>query len=814
MKKQKTTNTAKKAAAVLLHREALQNLLRQEQRPLKLDQLLRLLHLPRHFRRELRDMLDSLRAEGNAVRSSGGGWTHAVRCRSITGRYCLTRSGSAFVTPENTAFRSIGDIFVPAFLSGGALHGDRVRVAVTPGRHGRHTEGQVIEILERGVLELPVRVVQADGNICRCHPVDLRFPFQVHAALDGLSLRPVAGEFFLVRLLRQESAECWEGELLRRYGAENDVQIQEELVKLNHQVPRDFPPEALAEAAALRPLVPAAAGSPAQTPQHSSSCIPPCPAVKAEKCPAGRGGISPSGAHLHRDNASDGAALYAAATAESRPAAFARREDLRALPLVTIDGEDARDFDDAVCVERQGNGWRLWVAIADVTSYLRPRSALDKEALARSNSWYFPRSVEPMLPERLCNDLCSLRQEEDRPALVIELHLDNRGQVQKNRFHQAFIRSAGRLTYTQVQRALQGDAQARQSLLDLPRGALVWPMLEVAAELAALLLQNRDTRGCLDFSLPEPAYRFAADGQLLAITRRERLFTHQLIEVFMIAANEAVARFLDAQDLPFLYRVHPAPEQDRLDALFRSLTALCPDLLPPAPNARTLASILRNTAASNIAFPVARLILRTQAQARYQPENEGHFGLALTHYCHATSPIRRYADVLVHRALKRKLGMDSAEIPAGKRLYIIADQLNRRERAAMETEREMARRLAVLALRGREGSMFTGCISGVSDAGVFVELDGMPIEGHIPMRALGKDYFFLDTTRQELTGERSGLRWCLGQRLKLRLRLVDPVRLDILLEPVTPHIPPRQKSSPTQYTQKRLRWRRAFAPGS
>lgn len=707
---------------------ALRECFRTLQRPLRLDDLLRVLHLPRRDKRELEARLRALADQGQLLRLRGGVWVAADAVRTVTGRYVVQRNGAAFVTPvEEKRGRSgnrapEGDIFIFPAQAGDAWHGDLVRVALLPGRRGKSSEGRVLEVLERGQTELAVHVVRPEGAFFFCKPADPRLAFSVQVSVDGLPQRPNVGDLLLVTPEERLASDLWRATARTDFGREDDVAVQERLVKLNHQVPLEFPPRVAAEAAAF-PANPA-------------------------------------------------------------PEELRDREDLRAVPFVTIDGESARDFDDAVHVERLSNGWLLRVAIADVTHYVRPGSALDREALERGNSWYFPASVEPMLPEALSNGLCSLNPDVDRLVMLAEVAFNETGTPGRTRFGAGVIRSAARLTYDQVRRAiLDRDAAARDAVAGTPRGADVLSMLEQAEGLARVLAQARTDRGSLDFDLPEPEYIFDDAGRIRDIRRRERHFGHQIIEEFMIAANEAVARFLEQKRLPFLYRVHPEPEAARLDGLFRTLasTSLA-HTLPARPRARDLQAVLREAHGGPQEFLIGRLALRTMPQARYQPENEGHFGLASACYCHFTSPIRRYADVIVHRALKRALGLDGGPIPTEHKLQMIADQLNRRERAAMDAEREMARRLGTLVLRDRVGEIFEGTISGVTDFGFFVELDAMPVEGMVRIADLGDDYFEYDQERQELIGVISAVRYRLGQRVKTRLAEVHVGRLEITLE--------------------------------
>ena len=500
------------------------------------------------------------------------------------------------------------------------------------------------------------------------------------------------------------------------------VREHEHLVKLNHGVPMDFPPKVLEEAARFPDA--------------------PC----------------------HAD--------------------LAGRTDLRDIPFVTIDGRTARDFDDAVHVEaREQGGWILRVGIADVTHYVRPRSALDREAFERGNSWYFPTSVEPMLPKNLSDGLCSLNPNVDRLVMAAEIRFSENGTPDDGKFYPAVIRSAARLTYGQVWRVLEdGESSDACALSSAARGEEILASLRQAKALAECLSQVRSRRGALDFDVPEAEYVFDAHGGIAEIKCRERNFAHRIIEECMIAANEAVARFLEKRGCVFPYRVHPEPEEGRLRDLFDVLKSTeAARAMPPHPDARSLQSILESVRGTEQEYLVGRLVLRTMQQARYGHENGGHFGLASLAYCHFTSPIRRYADILVHRALKEALGMHEGRSLAEHKLERMSDKLNHRERDAMEAEREMARRMGCLALSSREGETFRGVVSGVNDFGIFVELADMPVEGMVRVGDLGDDYYAYDPQRCELTGVARGRCFKLGQSLQVRLRYVDMIRLEIRL---------------------------------
>ena len=709
-------------------------LLRKVRHPLRLDDLLRMLDLSRRDKKALEASLYGLEAEGRLVRLPGGKWTDVGQARLVSGVLSVQRSGAGFVTPERTAGQGRvpqADIFVhPTFL-GDAWHGDRVEVALLPGRRGPNPEGRILRVLERGSNELTVQIVRKGERGLIARPVDGRLDFRVEADVSGLPLPPAKGELLVVapecRIGNSRGGELWRAKALRNLGREDDVDVQEQLVRINHQIPLEFPPNVLAEASGLEPQPGFAPEAPPRSVlPHTSS---------------------------------------------------AELQDLRGLPFVTIDGEDARDFDDAVCVLEEEKGSSLWVAIADVSRYVRPGSALDREARERGNSYYFPASVTPMLPEILSNDLCSLRPNEERRVMAARIAFDAMGHPQKSVFFPGVIRSRARLTYEQVHQALElHEAGARAALGEQ------LPMLELARSLAEVLRRGRLERGSLDFDVPEARFVTDADNRVVDVRNRERFFSHRLIEEFMLAANEAVARFLTEKGLSFPYRVHPEPDPERLEALFRTLAATGLADVPQTAPASALKGLIEASRGTEREFLVSRLVLRSMMQARYAPELGPHFGLASPCYCHFTSPIRRYADLLVHRALKQALGMPGMPPLRGQKLLSACDQCNNRERAAQEAEREIARRLGCLLLRDRVGESFAGVIAGVTEFGFFVALKERPLEGMVRLDSLTDDWFTYDAARQELLGERTGRRLYLGQLVTVRLLEVNVGRLEITFE--------------------------------
>jgi ribonuclease R len=468
------------------------------------------------------------------------------------------------------------------------------------------------------------------------------------------------------------------------------------------------------------------------------------------------------------------------------------RRDLRSLPLVTIDGEDARDFDDAVYVERvQGakkqSLYRLVVAIADVAHYVRPGSALDDEAARRATSVYFPMQVLPMLPERLSNGICSLNPDVDRLCMVADLVLDGKGETKSAEVYEGVMRSAARCTYTEVARVLEGEkVPGRERFRDA---------FELMAELQAKLTAMRRRRGAIDFDLPEAKIVLGDDGQVASIEKRPRNRAHRVVEEFMLAANEAVARWFGARDLPTIYRVHGVPDEEKLDAfleLARTHGFEVPDS-PPDPKA--LNELLERFKGHAQQRALNQLLLRAMMQAVYSPENIGHYGLAAEHYLHFTSPIRRYPDLVVHRLLKEEWGR-RAEGPGGRepkasvppprsapRLVEMAALSSERERAAMEAEREIASYYAALFMKDKIGEVFDGVVAAVVEFGLFVELERWFVEGLARVEDLGEG-FELDPVLHALVQPATGRSFRVGDRVRVEVVSSSPARRRIELRVV------------------------------
>ncbi len=603
------------------------------------------------------------------------------------------------------------------------MHGDRILCSITGlDRRGRPT-AQIVEVLERAVSKVVGRYLER-GGVAFVVPDDPRLGFDV--VLPGTAApRPSPGQIVVARIVEppQDGAPPV-GVLERVLGEAGTPGMAAEIAIHSHDLPYEWPPEVLSEIAGLPD--------------------------------------------------------------DPGPADLAGREDLQALPLVTIDGPEARDFDDAVYCAPAGSGWRLIVAIADVAYYVRPGSALDAAARRRGTSVYFPNRVLPMLPEVLSNGLCSLKPERPRLALVCDMQIDRHGEVEASRFYRAVIRSHARLTYQDVERFIAVPETGQGRAAD--GGDKVGASLSAFHRLWQAFDRQRRRRGGLDFDTREAKILFAEDGEVADVVVAERLIAHRMIEEAMITANVCAARTLLAAEIPALYRVHHPPPPVKLETLVPFLRAQ--GLKPgwqktPAPaDFAALADVVRDRPNHQL---VHAMLLRAQALAVYLPQNEGHFGLALDAYCHFTSPIRRYPDLLVHRALLQHIGGRAAGVVSAEGLGDLAEHCSFTERRAEEAERQVKQRLLCVYLKGRVGEVFSGMVSGVAGFGLFVELAEPPASGLVHISTLPGDYYHFDPLAQHLKGERRGRVYRLGDAVRVRLAAVrledDKIDLE-LLEPV------------------------------
>jgi ribonuclease R len=600
------------------------------------------------------------------------------------------------------------DIYLPPREMREAMHGDKVAVRIARTDERGRAEGKLVEVLARNTREIVGRFVRESG-IGFVIPDNRRFSQSVAVPPAGAKgVKP--GDIVVVELTEPPSRDTQPiGRVIENLGEGGAPGVETEIAIRAHGLPFRWPDEVLAEAEAWGDRV--------------------------------------------------------------RPSAKRDREDLRELPLVTIDGADAKDFDDAVWCEPDGSGWRVIVAIADVSAYVPPAGALDGEARERGTSVYFPRKVIPMLPENLSNGLCSLNPGVDRLCMVCDMRVTSGGKVREARFYEGLMRSAARLTYDEVAGILvEGDAELRR------RHAKVLPQLEHLHAVWRVLARARERRGAVDFDLPEVAMVFDPKGHVARVEPRHRNDAHRIIEECMIAANVEAARFLEKHKVPALYRVHAPPEEDRLGALKEFLGAFGLSLptrerLEP----KHLSALVREVAGRPDADLIETVILRSMSAAAYQPDNIGHFGLALERYAHFTSPIRRYPDLLVHRAIRHILrGGKPDDFTHGKQeMEGLGRHCSATERRADEATREAMDWLKCEFMLDRVGEEFDVIVTGVVDFGLFVQIPEFQIDGLVHISSLGGDYYQRDPVHQRLIGEHTGRVFRLSDPLRVRLLRVS-----------------------------------------
>ena len=606
-------------------------------------------------------------------------------------------------------------VFLPPPEMKGLMHGDRVRIEVRSDGQGRYS-GQVLGVVERGVQAFLGTLESASRGLT-VRAADQRLALSCAVTENPLDAR--AGDWVIARVLKYpKDSQPGEARIEQRLDPERPVQMATEAAIARFGLPVDFTASALREAA------------------HWGKSV-----------DAGEA---------------------------------AQRIDLRALPLVTIDGEDAKDFDDAVYAERlTGGGFRLLVAIADVSHYVRPGSALDTEARARGTSVYFPTRVLPMLPTALSNHLCSLEPQVDRLCMVADMRISRRGVLEDSRFYPAVMRSAARLTYRQAHDALFLGVPAARTALGSVLESLL-PLVDVYHALQAA----RRRRGALEFDAPEAEFVIENGERVRAIEFVSRNDAHKLIEECMVLANVAVAQELRTQRQPALFRVHAPPDEKKLDQLRTTLRVLGIELQLPDPvKPSDLAAIAPRVRDAESRPFVESLIVRSMAQALYQPEPIGHFGLALKDYAHFTSPIRRYPDLLIHRALRARLGLlDAASLPNAQQQAALGVDLSRLERRSDEADRYVGTFLKCVYLRDRVGQTFDGLITTVMEFGCFVQLLTLGVDGLLPLASLRDDNYQMARDGGQWIGEHSKRRLAPGVRLRVIVAAVKPVEGLIDLE--------------------------------
>ncbi len=650
--------------------------------------------------------------------------------RNRRDRYCLINrqdliSGRVIGHPDGFGFLKPDEGGADLFLSPREMrqvfHGDRVVACVTGvDRRGRR-EGSIVEILERSHEKVVGRLFQERG-IAYVVPDNKRITQDVLIPEEHLN-GASPGQIVVAEIIQQPSLRIQPiGRIVEVLGEHMAPGLEIEVAIRAFGIPAQWPLKVLEEARQFGEEVP--------------------------------------------------------------EAAKLGRVDLRYLPLVTIDGEDARDFDDAVYCQPTSKGWRLWVAIADVSCYVQPDSALDQEALSRGNSVYFPKEVIPMLPEALSNGLCSLNPHVDRLVLVCEMLVNQDGRVIRSKFYEGVMRSAARLTYTQVAAILVGHDQAlRQRYQDLV------PHLENLYGVYQALRKERERRGAMDFDTDEYKIIFGPGRKIERIEQVVRNDAHRLIEECMIAANAAAARFLDRRKIPYLRRIHESPDPDKVAEVRQYLAELGLKLAGgERPSPKDFMAVLRQAQRRPDAHLIQTILLRTLPQAVYSSEKKAHFGLALDAYAHYTSPIRRYPDLLVHRAIRHALHGGRAEESAYSEpvLKSIGEHCSMTERRADEANWDVVAWLKCEYMQDKVGEVFQGVISAVTSFGFFVELKEIFVEGLVHVSTLGQDFYHFDPIRHCLIGERTGARFAIGDLVEVKVAKVNLDERKIDLELIAP----------------------------
>ncbi|MEQ4541072.1 ribonuclease R [Halomonas desiderata] len=694
----------------------------------------------------VRRRLAAMERDGQVLRNRAGAYALIDKLDLIKGKVLGHRDGFGFVLRDDG---KKPDLVLPPRQMRRVFHGDYVLVRVSGRDRRGRDEATIAEVLSRNTQTIVGVYRENTSEFGVLIPENPRITQEViipHSACGGAR----DGQVVSARIVQQPDTRVQPvGEVVEVLGERMDPGMEIDIAIRSYEIPAEFPPEVHDQIAEMSAEVAE------QDKQH--------------------------------------------------------RIDLRDVPLVTIDGEDAKDFDDAVCAWKTKSGsWKLIVAIADVSHYVRPGTPLDEEALRRGNSVYFPGQVVPMLPELLSNGLCSLNPHVDRLAMVCELNISKNGTISRYRFYEAVFRSHARLTYNKVAAILDEDDPEGDALREEYRD-LVKPLQSLHA-LYKVLRQAREERGAIDFETTETAILFNEERKIEQIVPRTRNDAHKLIEECMLAANVATARFLDKHDLPALYRIHERPSPERLDKLRLFLNELGLSVgggdEPTPQDYQVLAEAIRGRPDADV---IQTVMLRSMSQAVYSPHNEGHFGLAYPAYAHFTSPIRRYPDLLVHRAIRSVvrgprqtntvLRAEGARVdPPSKwcpytfeQMLELGEHCSMTERRADDATRDVEDWLKCEFMSDKLGEVYEGTIASVTQFGIFVRLDAVYVEGLVHVTSLPSDYYHYEPEKHRLKGERTGMSYRLGDGVTVQVARVDlnDRKIDFVLEDEKPR-PKRQ----------------------
>lgn len=691
-----------------LSTEELLPIMKEEDRPLLLREILHRLGLQKEQRGRARELLRNLAEEGKVVRIRGNRYGLPSKMSLTVGRVKAHPDGYGFVIPEKEGEE---DVFISPRNLKEAMHGDRVIARIESVRK-KGKEGSVIRILERKTHKVVGKFMKAK-NYSYIIPEDERVLQEVFIP-EGETKKARPNQLVVAEITRYPTERARpEGRVTHILGYPDDPEIGPQVIIHKYDLPHRFSSAALKEAQNLPP--------------------------------------TPS------------------------PNDYRERVDLREIPTFTIDGENARDFDDAVSIERERDGgMKLYVSISDVSHYVKEESPLDEEAYLRGTSVYFPDRAIPMFPPELSHQICCLHPRSDRLTLTTELRYDANGEKKGVQFYPSVIRSHERLTYTLVKKILvDGDAEIKNEFRYL------LPSLELMAPLCQELRRRRMGRGAIDFDLPEPEVILDLQGETEDIIRADRNLAHQMIEEFMIAANEAVAHFMAEKGFPFVYRIHEPPQKEAIVEFRRFISYLGYKMRKDSDHSpKEFQRILSEVKGRPEERVVNDVLLRSMKWAKYSAKNLGHFGLASDGYTHFTSPIRRYPDLIVHRLLKRVLSEKEVKV-SEETLAHQTDHLSNRERVAMEAEREILDRYRVRFMKDKTGEELEGIISGVTAFGFFVELKDIFVEGLVKVTSLHDDYYQYHEKKYCLAGERTHKMFRIGDEVRVRVDRVDVERRHI-----------------------------------
>lgn len=654
-------------------------------------------------RKDIKDILDQLVKEGKISKHRGNRYEAAAR-NLVEGTIMLHRDGYGFVIPKERIQGIESDIFIPPSATNTAMNGDKVKIEVTQRKPGGKAEGRVM-IVEKRARDTIVGQLRFDGQVFFVAPADEKLPPKILITNEDASEHK--DKMVEVQITKFPTETRWPaGKILSVIGFIDDPNVETNVIIKKFGLPLEFPREVEEEAKAL-----------------------------------------PDGLS-DRD--------------------FAGRDDFRKRGTITIDPITARDFDDAIDVEALPDGsYQLGIHIADVSHFVTPDSAMDKEARYRGSSVYFPDRVIPMLPEKVSNHLCSLNPKVDRLAMSVIIHLSNTAEVKDYSFHRSIIHSKERMNYQDFQKVLDGDPGLTRKY------EAILPQIHAIAGLAAIIQKRREARGAIDFDLPEPMLTYNEQGLVTGITKSVRLFAHRIVEEYMILANEVVARHLEERDIPSLYRVHEEPDPMKVED-FSTIVAgfglkFNPRASQPGDFRKFIASIEGRPEERMLSY----LMLRSFKQARYAADNIGHFGLASDSYTHFTSPIRRYPDLVVHRVLKNAMARRKQAVLPLAQLEVVAQESSERERLADQAERELFEWKKMLLMEQHLGETFEAIITAVWRDGFSVELIDFFIEGFVPVADIPADYYQYEQAAHALIGRNTKRRFRLGDRLPVQVARVD-----------------------------------------